>query len=416
MIQRFFFVAAAVSGMRPTAYPVSADYPEQPYTSYTSDPCQRLCEEFSASNRGNGFDLCDAPQGSQCIDAFPGTPNDERICANLYWQRTEDGIAGLVYEIDPSQIHAITVTCDEALVTLGEAPAYVGLDDPNWASWNDEASYEIEHEGRRSHEELEIESIFDEGHDNDEECSLTVWDTAVQIFAHLPPVQRAIHANPDNHFLQLIREYESQITIQSDGPTIAPTVFRIMDLFRDRVTPHVMNIIGTFIETAGIDRIFETEIESTLQCTNCGEGYTGSLQSSIRLRRPPNHDNESPVSLQQLLSRSFHHTAPGLCAYCPSGSTNVIEEHIATASEIIAFEMPRGIVVSIPSRLAVGGNNLSQYRLVAIAHQFPDGHFEADIKHYDQWYRINSNLMTQTRIEDGAIFSTVLAIFYTRID
>ena len=95
---------------------INANYNTPVY--FPRDPCRLLCEEFSASNRGNGYNLCDeAPGTSFCIyDASAG----QEICSHIYWSVTEDQEPGLVYEVVNNQTTATAlvdlrpVTCREA--------------------------------------------------------------------------------------------------------------------------------------------------------------------------------------------------------------------------------------------------------------------------------------------------------------
>ena len=89
------------------------EYDNYNATSYNmSDPCLRLCEEFSASRRGAGFDLCDDPMASVCqYDALYRAD----LCRNIYWDITDDGMRGIAYDatIDGA-LTSDPVTCAEA--------------------------------------------------------------------------------------------------------------------------------------------------------------------------------------------------------------------------------------------------------------------------------------------------------------
>ena len=115
---------ALVTSSRPSRSPSDQDIPaavsNPNYNTrvyYPSDPCRRLCEEFSASNRGNGYNLCDeAPGTSSCIYDASST---EEICSNIYWSMTEDQEQGIVYEEVNNQtatalVDLRPVTCHDA--------------------------------------------------------------------------------------------------------------------------------------------------------------------------------------------------------------------------------------------------------------------------------------------------------------
>jgi hypothetical protein len=81
---------------------------------HVSDPCRRLCEEFTASTRGNGYNLCDeAPGTSSCT--FDELSRVE-ICSHIYWSTTEDNQSGVVYEVhNPTSASDLRpLTCQEA--------------------------------------------------------------------------------------------------------------------------------------------------------------------------------------------------------------------------------------------------------------------------------------------------------------
>jgi hypothetical protein len=59
----------------------------------TSDPCVAVCNEFSATRRGNGEELCNSPELSLCVNET----SHGGVCTNLYWAVTDDGHRGLTY-------------------------------------------------------------------------------------------------------------------------------------------------------------------------------------------------------------------------------------------------------------------------------------------------------------------------------
>jgi len=79
------------------------------------DSCRRLCEEFSADRRGNGYDLCDSHFQSRCVT---GRQVAIEYCDYLYWSVTEDGQPGIVYSLDgtdlPDAERGHPVRCTEA--------------------------------------------------------------------------------------------------------------------------------------------------------------------------------------------------------------------------------------------------------------------------------------------------------------
>ena len=79
-----------------------------------SDPCAILCREFSAENRGNGFDLCDSNERSLCENGF---------CTHLYWAESDTGASGLVYGLTEADVDeddlANPLTCAGAVGVVG---------------------------------------------------------------------------------------------------------------------------------------------------------------------------------------------------------------------------------------------------------------------------------------------------------
>ena len=76
----------------------------------STDPCERVCQTFTASRMGNGFNLCDRITDSFCN---PETQN----CENLFWTRTESGDRGLFRSVPGAYAEEefdTPLTCAEA--------------------------------------------------------------------------------------------------------------------------------------------------------------------------------------------------------------------------------------------------------------------------------------------------------------
>jgi hypothetical protein len=84
-------------------------------TAFSGDSCRRLCDEFSADRRGNGFALCDTTAQSTCTRSLS---DSNAKCAFLYWSITEDGQPGIVYSLDGTDLsdaeRGHPISCDEA--------------------------------------------------------------------------------------------------------------------------------------------------------------------------------------------------------------------------------------------------------------------------------------------------------------
>jgi len=94
-------------------------------STYRPDVCLDLCEEFTAANRGNGFDLCDSNIGSTC---YMDLGIDIPYCEFLYWSVAEDGQPGLVYSVNGTDLTEIEaarpLTCQQAGIILGRPSMY----------------------------------------------------------------------------------------------------------------------------------------------------------------------------------------------------------------------------------------------------------------------------------------------------
>jgi hypothetical protein len=84
------------------------------------DPCLLLCVEYTASGRGEGYDLCDHPERSFCIPT-----GDRFICRNLYWSATDSGQRGLIYVRNETELtmeeREHPLSCQDAEVIYRDA-------------------------------------------------------------------------------------------------------------------------------------------------------------------------------------------------------------------------------------------------------------------------------------------------------
>lgn len=85
---------------------------------YVRDFCTDLCIEFRANRSGNGYDLCEPVSFSTC-------QLENLICEFLYWSVTDDGLPGLVYSVngtDLTEVERISpVTCAQAREILSRS-------------------------------------------------------------------------------------------------------------------------------------------------------------------------------------------------------------------------------------------------------------------------------------------------------
>ena len=77
------------------------------------DPCLRICQLYAPDQLGDGEALCGSPDQSHCVN---------ELCTNLFWSRTETGVAGLIYSTDgldltPEEASS-PLTCQSARETI----------------------------------------------------------------------------------------------------------------------------------------------------------------------------------------------------------------------------------------------------------------------------------------------------------
>ena len=344
-----------------------------------SDPCPRLCDEFSATNRGNGFDLCENDITSVCI--FEGNSTQE-ICAYLYWSLTDDNQAGLIFDTGDNVTNLRSVSCFEAERILSGnlqgASSMVRLEPYNLTSWSS--------------------SLY----------------AAVHVFIHLPFVQQAMNRVHRRPILSLLHNYTIQLGRQFGyGSFSVPSMDPIRQHLGDVHASQGDNFLSVFnqlvLETGnGIDVFLSFFVHESI-CENCGSEFMVRFLGPILL---PNV-NET-LSVQEILdSRFLNPVAHGIVENCPfcGSSTRFVGRRIDRWGRYLMFhfEEPQHVLLSTTLY------NEGFYQLLAIVHKISDHHYETDIKINGLWFRANQTTMVPIEIHDMVELARVSTLVYSAV-
>ena len=191
-----------------------------------SDPCYLLCEEFSASRRGQGDDLCTDTRQSACVP--PQNDWGLYVCSHLYWSTSEDGHPGLVYSIDGQDLIGSEL---QNPVTCSDADRLVSGDTQNYES--------------------------------DRIISLST-----RLFTHLSPVQRLISqpiSDGDFGFVDILRMMAERHN--SDQLSIHD----VSDFFHFESDVYgIMDVIDSLVQSSNLGDIIQSGVFSYRQCMSCG--------------------------------------------------------------------------------------------------------------------------------------------------
>ena len=300
------------------ASPVSSDLSPR----FSVDPCETLCDEFSANRRGNGYDLCDDPRQSRCV---PYNHFDLFVCSDLYWSTSEDGNPGLVYIVDSANLDEMEasqpVTCAEAdRLVFGDNDYYYVLN----------RTRIIEHSSR--------------------------------IFAHLAPVQRLIRTPEYNDpLIEVFRHDLDESSIDA--------IDHMLGL--DPSEMHaVIDVVEQLVHLSGTDGVIHTGLSSHRQCRTCG--LESAVFHPIMVPGLPVESNET-LALENLLA-SITRPAFSMITFCDDcdrhTSTQELRRVIQPAQVyVIVIDPLLSENVSYPPRLnmwafaQIPGNQI--YELVA---------------------------------------------------
>ena len=413
MIRFLFVISLSLAGTPPGQYPsffdmepiegnedtyVDDDDWDEPYSDagrnynpaayFPSDPCTRLCEEFSASHRGNGFDLCEDDRTSICIY---DTNSRLEICSNLLWDRTDDNQPGIVFEEieeggnDPD---LRSVTCYEAEEIVFGNPAEPLL-----------------HVATRMPATILTNSSYDISH----------WYSAIHIFTHLPHVEQAMSGMTPSPLLQMLQNFTTNVmnTLREDGfYSVAPIdeIRQYVGAIQLSRGDMLLSVFDQLVLGSGrMIEVFMSDFVEDSACENCGAEFHDAFLGPIRL---PN-TNET-ISIQEILDSRF--LVPGvgatdLCPFC-GFPTTLSGRRMGQVGRylMLSFTEPQHVLMS--TRLDADG---IEYELVAISHRFPDMHYEADILINHEWFRATNQTITPTTIVDFVELTTVSTVFYSRL-
>ena len=327
-------------------------------TSHSVDICMQLCNVFTADSRGNGFDLCESPEGSTC--------NSSSECTNLFWSRTDDGASGIVYETNRDLIEMDRLeplTCEDAgqIVRAPTGP----LPDPS-----------------------------------------TRLLVALQIFSSMPCTIR----DQGNHELsQLVRAYghASEIVFDTNSP-----VTGIFQSFVSSIEEHSLDDVYAVIRWLGrswlppIPPVMTGFDTRSIECTMCGNPECYPSYNAA--------DTHTVIPLQQIIDETHqaHFDHPGVCG--TSGLGNRGPTFSGYRAGVIGITVTRGANISYPLILRFE-NDPSTYDLIGLAHlDSLTGQTFADVYRNSSWYRTSGRTMTLRPLSDNTNFTTVTSAYYFR--
>jgi len=361
------------------------------------DPCVVVCEDFSASRRGNGEFLCDTGT-SKCVLSPWGSPL--YYCLHLYWGATDDGQHGLIYEEDERQLTQYQLehnylTCSEARQLVEHL---VQLPPP--------AQTDLSHAHAIS-----------------------------QIIYRLRPVERmvALAANGGDRLtpaqmlersemVRLILNQRNSLPMSSDMPS----------------SPYDM--LETFLQSIDdpIRSIFEHQGAMIWsRCHNCGVStlpldHIGPIyRISVRLSQYRN-ELDMTRTLQEIFPPPTE--SMRVCGYCSDSNVMSTGRILTTLPEIFPIELRRQLyhfgpymntrvifpqaldLSSIPG-VAEMNTSRTHYTLVALTHSYANGSHSAELNYNHTWYRVDT-LGHMQRLDEPTIgsSSTVSLLLYQRDD
>ena len=316
------------------------------------DMCAELCLLYTADGRGNGFDLCDAPEASTC--------NSEFICTNLYWSVTEAGALGLVYETDPLFDQDLRpLTCSDAGDIVRTPPAPIAL--------------------------LQV---------------------TLQILIHLPFMDRLVGDLIHDHNRRISTNgtmiiFPAPHAILDDVSRTEPTlrsIEQLMDLFTvpsSLIAEHQPFGRCCLCGDPWCYRTFSHDVAIQLQ-----ELVDLSHQESFEHRDACQFCAGFPALYNNHI-RNYRTPPP------PPAFTGYQEDVV-----MIRFPHPRNI--SYPFELHIE-NDPHTYQLVALAHmdRFANHPF-ADVLRNGTWYRTSGNVLLPRELGNNTAVSTVTSAYYAR--
>ena len=281
-----------------------------------ADECSRLCEEFSADRRGDGYDLC-GNETSTCLPVESGS----NFCSNLYFASTDQGERGLIFESDNSN------------------PNESFFDSPVTC----QAAREI---------------LFVPGN---------AWDAALRIFVSSAPMQRWLSRESPLWIWERLNLYN--LTGSSEAYQ------DLRSLYPENFDPiRVFQAIEVFANRTNTRMSFASRIIRHLVCGYCVPSIFDDTDGAIRLGyRGP--EVRSMVEVMRLnLDRYSPRYIDYQCPRCGSLHASLAPYQLNRTSEVVAFNVQEAVRVTIPNEfniteIAPQFYNPSRYRLYAIVNR-----------------------------------------------
>ena len=352
------------------------------------DECARVCEEFSAADRGNGYDLCENGETSTC---YYNTEIDEHVCRNLYWSVDDHGTRGLIFEADASTLsledHNAPLTCLVAHGLVFGPPQYHSDHVPREFSPNNlnmalhmfvnSAPVQRRLAGGINNETLGIWHLLDRFANNDTSVSVEMFDSSYNE-VELGIVVGALSLLA--YHTEMVDTFAARLT-----PRISCTGCSFTEVSPDFIGPIPVSYMvggnGTIglVETlsALLMRHGGTAAASRFDCPNCHHGY--NISSTFTLTHAP-----EILTFAVMQSRSQGHISLPLVL----NLTDVIGEN------------------SLPNPI---------YRLYA----FAENNQTATIRINDEWFISNNgtNLVPTAPVitESSIVSNSVSLVLYERV-
>jgi len=368
------------------------------YTHATSgnrerDPCRVVCEEFSASRRGDGEFLCDTGS-STCVRSPWG---DAHYCLHLYWGASDDGLPGLIYEENEGQL-----TPDELenYLTCGQAREIVG---------------------NLVHQPPPV--LTDFSHVN----------AMTEIICRLRPVERELAraANGRDRLTaaqHLERHALFREVMHRPGARVVP--------WEIPLTPYDGLELLSRVYGDSIGLLFEHRRAIRARCQHCGIP-SNTVNSSSPVYRIPLRLNPyvSEMNVTIALHESFtsQNEPSSLCQTCSSSTMISTGTILTKLPEILPIEFrrqlyhlgpfmntrvifPRTLDLSSIPGVAELNTSTTHYTLVALTHTHANGSHSAELLHNRTWYLVDTNgdiHFAEPTIDSS---STVSLLLYQRDD
>ena len=370
-----------------------------------SDPtahiCAQLCEQYSAENRGQGFDLCSFENNretSRCVENF---------CTGLYWS------------IDADIENAASSSSSSAF-----QPGFIYISPLENVSDEDESVFANPVACSSAFEVVNGDTLQVMRYDYD----TTHWDAAIMMLNHLVVHPSSPTTNiPDEYFQNLL---------SSSNPL---RDMYVSEVFRLDLFSQVWDFV---VRQANATNTFATMTQISIACGACNESYT--LVNSSGFIPVPDVGFRRESVVQQLenvvmdnlqrsqLLNSETSTRHADCSHCHS-SISISQQsrmrhvrRLLNISEIVPIFFGgaewRNIMFhqqfdfsQFPRTTSCSSSSSSSfyYELVGLVHII-NRHHLIDIKYQGQWYRhiFNSQSFTRIPFNSHMVFNTVLVAFF----